>query len=104
MLEQDRAEIEIGAGDPVLVLQASLQLQRLADHRLGAVEILRLTIKQSEIAGGERGDRRFAQPVGDGEALDQHLLGFARLPEALQQEAKIGVELGEAELIFVFGA
>ena len=103
-LEQDRAEIETGPRHAVLALELSLEAERLARHRLGAVEVLRLAIEQSEIAGGNGGDRRLAQPVGDGQALDHHLLGLWRLAEALQQQAEIGVELGEAEFIFVLGA
>ena len=47
LLEQDRAEIEIGPGDAVLVLEPLFQLQRLADHLLGPVEILGLAIEQA---------------------------------------------------------
>jgi len=94
LFKQDRAEIEIGPRDPVFVLQCSLELQRLAHHLFGAIEILRLAIEQSEIAGGDRGNRDLSVPVGDGEALEQHLLGFGKLPEALQQQTEIGVELG----------
>src|SRR5262245_63095896 len=77
-LEQDRAEIEAGAGHAVLALELALEAERLTGHRLGAIEVLRLAIEQGEIAGGERGDRRLAEPVRDRQALDDHLFGFLR--------------------------
>ena len=104
LVEQDGAEIEVAARHPVFVLEACLERERLADRLLGPVEIMRLAIEQPEIGGGDGGDGDLALMLGDGETLEQHLLGVREAPETLEQETEIGVELGETELIVVLGA
>ena len=104
LVEKNGAEIEVAARHPVFVLEACLERERLADRLLGPVEIMRLAIEQPEIGGGDGGDGDLALLLGDGETLEQHLLGVREAPETLEQETEIGVELGEPELIVVLGA
>jgi hypothetical protein len=66
------------------VPETLFQLQGLAYHLLGTVEVLGLAVEQAEIAGGNRSDADLLELLGHGEALEQHLLSLRELAEALQ--------------------